>query len=195
MPNTFSMAPRYVREFAARTAFASPRRDVFDGLASKVDRLFRQPPPVDRGCRAARRRPRCRAARPRRRCAPAAGRIARGWWSPPRPTCASSSTATTTGCGRGSSASTRGRSTRRSTTPTIASRTSRSCATCSPACAPVLTDDAVVVLVIGDVETRPRPADPGWRRPRRAGLGAGRRARGLPARRASRSTTWPRSAR
>jgi site-specific DNA-methyltransferase (adenine-specific) len=49
MPNTFSMAPRYVRDFAARTAFASPRRDVFDGLASKLDRLFRQPPPATEG--------------------------------------------------------------------------------------------------------------------------------------------------
>jgi site-specific DNA-methyltransferase (adenine-specific) len=49
MPNTFSMAPRYVREFAARTAFASPRRDVFDGLASKVDRLFRQAAPPTEG--------------------------------------------------------------------------------------------------------------------------------------------------
>ncbi len=48
MPNTFSMAPRYVREFAARTAFASPQRDVFDGLGAKLDRLFRQPlPPVE----------------------------------------------------------------------------------------------------------------------------------------------------
>jgi hypothetical protein len=48
MPNTFSMAPRYVREFAARTAFASPARDVFDGLAAKLDRLFRQaPPPIE----------------------------------------------------------------------------------------------------------------------------------------------------
>ena len=28
MPNTFSMAPRYVRDFARRTSFASPRRDV-----------------------------------------------------------------------------------------------------------------------------------------------------------------------
>jgi site-specific DNA-methyltransferase (adenine-specific) len=45
MPNTFSMAPRYVRDFAARTAFASPNRDVFDGLAAKLDRLFRQPGP------------------------------------------------------------------------------------------------------------------------------------------------------
>jgi hypothetical protein len=48
MPNTFSMAPRYVRDFARRTAFASPQRDVFDGLASKLDRLYRQPlPPVE----------------------------------------------------------------------------------------------------------------------------------------------------
>ena len=49
MPNTFSMAPRYVREFAARTAFASPERDTFAGLAAKLDRLFRQPPPSSEG--------------------------------------------------------------------------------------------------------------------------------------------------
>ncbi len=49
MPNTFSMAPRYVRDFAARTAFASPDRDVFDGLSKKLDRLFRQPPPPSTG--------------------------------------------------------------------------------------------------------------------------------------------------
>ncbi|HEV8403023.1 MAG TPA: DNA methyltransferase [Candidatus Limnocylindrales bacterium] len=49
MPNTFSMAPRYVRDFAARTEFASPDRDVFDGLARKLDRLFRQPPPSIEG--------------------------------------------------------------------------------------------------------------------------------------------------
>jgi site-specific DNA-methyltransferase (adenine-specific) len=42
MPNTFSMAPRYVREFAARTGFESPERDVFDCLTSKVRRLHRQ---------------------------------------------------------------------------------------------------------------------------------------------------------
>jgi hypothetical protein len=48
MPNTFSMAPRYVRDFAERTGFASPRRDVFDGLGLKIDRLFRQAgPPID----------------------------------------------------------------------------------------------------------------------------------------------------
>ncbi len=49
MPNTFSMAPRYVRDFAARTEFASPERDVFDGLSKKLDRLFRQPPPQTEG--------------------------------------------------------------------------------------------------------------------------------------------------
>ena len=37
MPNTFSMAPRYVRDFAARTDFVSPERDVFDGLGRKLD--------------------------------------------------------------------------------------------------------------------------------------------------------------
>jgi site-specific DNA-methyltransferase (adenine-specific) len=45
MPNTFSMAPRYVRDFAARTAFHSPERDVFDSLAAKLHRLHRQPLP------------------------------------------------------------------------------------------------------------------------------------------------------
>jgi hypothetical protein len=45
MPNTFSMAPRYVRDFAARTGFASPERDVFDALSAKLDRLYRQPLP------------------------------------------------------------------------------------------------------------------------------------------------------
>jgi site-specific DNA-methyltransferase (adenine-specific) len=45
MPNTFSMAPRYVRDFAARTSFASPDRDVFDGLEKKLSRLYREPLP------------------------------------------------------------------------------------------------------------------------------------------------------
>jgi DNA methylase len=49
MPNTFSMAPRYVRDFAARTAFASPERDVFNGLAKKLDRLYRGGPPSAEG--------------------------------------------------------------------------------------------------------------------------------------------------
>ena len=42
MPNTFSMAPRYVRDFAARTSFASPDRDVFGGLEKKLARLHRE---------------------------------------------------------------------------------------------------------------------------------------------------------
>jgi hypothetical protein len=49
MPNTFSMAPRYVREFAERTNFRSPERDVFDGLGRKLDRLYRQPLPGREG--------------------------------------------------------------------------------------------------------------------------------------------------
>ncbi len=49
MPNTFSMAPRYVRDFAARTEFRSPDRDVFDCLGAKLERLARQPLPPSRG--------------------------------------------------------------------------------------------------------------------------------------------------
>jgi hypothetical protein len=49
MPNTFSMAPRYVRDFAARTDFHSPERDVFDGLELKLGRLYRQAPPQTPG--------------------------------------------------------------------------------------------------------------------------------------------------
>jgi site-specific DNA-methyltransferase (adenine-specific) len=49
MPNTFSMAPRYVRDFIARTAFSSPSRDVFDSTERKIVRLFRQPQPARRG--------------------------------------------------------------------------------------------------------------------------------------------------
>jgi len=45
MPNTFSMAPRYVRDFAARTAFESPERDAFDRLDAKLTRLYRDPLP------------------------------------------------------------------------------------------------------------------------------------------------------
>ncbi len=39
MPNTFSMAPRYVRDFVRRTGHASPERDVFDCLGAKLRRL------------------------------------------------------------------------------------------------------------------------------------------------------------
>jgi site-specific DNA-methyltransferase (adenine-specific) len=49
MPNTFSMAPRYVRDFAARTGFASPDRDVFHGLERKLGRLYRDPLPAAAG--------------------------------------------------------------------------------------------------------------------------------------------------
>jgi site-specific DNA-methyltransferase (adenine-specific) len=49
MPNTFSMAPRYVRDFAARTAFNSPDRDVFDCLDRKLSRLYRQAAPQTPG--------------------------------------------------------------------------------------------------------------------------------------------------
>jgi site-specific DNA-methyltransferase (adenine-specific) len=49
MPNTFSMAPRYVREFAARTAFTAPQRDVFGGLERKLARLHRQALPSSAG--------------------------------------------------------------------------------------------------------------------------------------------------
>jgi site-specific DNA-methyltransferase (adenine-specific) len=49
MPNTFSMAPRYVREYAARTGFAAPERDVFAGLERKLARLHREPLPPSTG--------------------------------------------------------------------------------------------------------------------------------------------------
>src|SRR5207247_3865918 len=49
MPNTFSMAPRYIREYVARTGFQSPERDVFDCLELKLNRLYRQHPPTTPG--------------------------------------------------------------------------------------------------------------------------------------------------
>jgi site-specific DNA-methyltransferase (adenine-specific) len=49
MPNTFSMAPRYVRDFVARTSFQSPERDAFGLLEDKLRRLYRQAPPAARG--------------------------------------------------------------------------------------------------------------------------------------------------
>ena len=49
MPNTFSMAPRYVRDFVERTGFHSPERDTFGLLDDKVRRLYRQPLPAARG--------------------------------------------------------------------------------------------------------------------------------------------------
>jgi site-specific DNA-methyltransferase (adenine-specific) len=49
MPNTFSMAPRYVRDFARRTAFVGPERDVFACLGEKLGRLDRDDRPAVRG--------------------------------------------------------------------------------------------------------------------------------------------------
>lgn len=49
MPNTFSMAPRYVRDFVARTGYQPPERDVFEALAAKLQRLYRQPLPTTSG--------------------------------------------------------------------------------------------------------------------------------------------------
>ena len=89
MPNTFSMAPRYVRDFAARTAFASPRRDVFDGLGRQAR------PAVPPAGRPPPRASRCSAMPGTSRRAPwgpsaiAAGPTGRASWSPRRRTCAS----------------------------------------------------------------------------------------------------------
>jgi hypothetical protein len=49
MPNTFSMAPRYVRTYAASTAFEAPRRDLFGALEAKLGRLYRDPLPTALG--------------------------------------------------------------------------------------------------------------------------------------------------
>ncbi len=49
MPNSFSMAPRYVREFVAKTGFQAAERDAFACLEAKLRRLYRQDPPVQRG--------------------------------------------------------------------------------------------------------------------------------------------------
>jgi hypothetical protein len=49
MPNTFSMAPRYVRDFADRTAFEAPERDLFLLLAAKLRRLARDGRPAAPG--------------------------------------------------------------------------------------------------------------------------------------------------
>ncbi len=49
MPNTFSMAPRYVRDFVVRTGYQPPSRDVFGLLEAKVERLYRDPLPSRQG--------------------------------------------------------------------------------------------------------------------------------------------------
>jgi DNA methylase len=49
MPNSFSMAPRYVRQFVAETGFQPGERDVFTCLDAKIRRLFRDGLPRTRG--------------------------------------------------------------------------------------------------------------------------------------------------
>ncbi|HXR26465.1 MAG TPA: DNA methyltransferase [Candidatus Baltobacteraceae bacterium] len=49
MPNSFSMAPRYVREFVARTGFRAAERDTFACIEAKLHRLYRQGLPPVRG--------------------------------------------------------------------------------------------------------------------------------------------------
>ena len=49
MPNAFSMPPRYVRDFVVRTGFHADERDVLGLLEAKVRRLFRDGPPRARG--------------------------------------------------------------------------------------------------------------------------------------------------
>jgi site-specific DNA-methyltransferase (adenine-specific) len=45
MPNTFSMAPRYVERFVERNGFVAPARDPFALLEAKLARLLREPLP------------------------------------------------------------------------------------------------------------------------------------------------------
>lgn len=45
MPNTFSMSPNYVRRFVETNQLTRGHRDVFEILAGKVDRLFKEGPP------------------------------------------------------------------------------------------------------------------------------------------------------
>lgn len=49
MPNTFSMPPGYVRAYAERTGFHPEHRDVFDALDTKLRHLLRHPLPGTRG--------------------------------------------------------------------------------------------------------------------------------------------------
>ena len=120
----------------------------------------------------------CRPEGPR----PARPRPARR--SPPRPTSGSSSTATTTGSGRGCSGSTPAPSTRSWTTPTTASPWIAFMREVLADLRPALTDDGIAVLVIGDVEMdRGKPSTAGHALAERvweeAALPAGYRLAGL----------------
>lgn len=47
MPNTFSMSPNYVRRFVETNQLTRGHRDVFEILAAKVDRIFKEKPPTN----------------------------------------------------------------------------------------------------------------------------------------------------
>ena len=177
------------RDFVAAHGFRAAR-------ARRVRRPGREArPPVPPAAARSRRASRSWATRGppvaarARRFAHVGCRIAPASSSPRRPTCACSSTATTTGSGRGCSGSTRGRS-----TPQLDDahhrerRTSRSCATVLADLRPALTDDGIAVARHRRRGDRSRQAVEGGHRPRRARLGGGRVPVGLPARRASSAT-------
>ena len=141
----------------------SPERDVFDGLSAKLDRLYRQPLPAIDGDRA---RSATRATSPAARPGRAPGARPAGPGPPRRDLAAVPARRQVRllqlAADVAARASTPARSTRRSTTPTTASRTSRSCATSSPTCGRSSPTTAIVVLVIGDVETdRGKPSSGG----------------------------------
>ena len=49
MPNTFSMSPNYIRKYVADHNLKPPRRDAFQALRTKIDRLYSKGVPVTRG--------------------------------------------------------------------------------------------------------------------------------------------------
>lgn len=49
MPNTFSMSPNYVKNFIEKHALIKPEVDVFKQLKIKIERLYRDPPPLSEG--------------------------------------------------------------------------------------------------------------------------------------------------
>ena len=79
MPNTFSMAPRYVRDFARRTAFALAGAGRLRRARQEARSPLSRRGAVRRRGRAARRRPRRRAARCRSRCTSAGDPSEPGW--------------------------------------------------------------------------------------------------------------------
>ena len=183
MPNTFSMAPRYVRDFAARTAFSSPERDVV--RLSRAQARPALPPGGAADARASRSSATPATSRPGRgrRCATAACPIGRGSWSTSPPYLrvvkyGYYNWLRTWLLGFDARAIDATLDDAHHREPYLAFLRD-----VLAGLRTTLTDDAVVVLVIGDVEfDRGRPIA-GGRGPRRAGLGDRRRAGGLPARR------------